>query len=50
MKELQPKKPKSKQQPWRETFNQNYLFEEDPKRLKGAALSNSEIVSIIRWI
>jgi hypothetical protein len=45
MKELQPKKPQSKQQPWRETHNHNYYFENDPKRLKGAQLTNAEIVS-----
>ena len=46
MKELQPPKPKSKEQPWRETHNHNYCFENDPKRLKGVALSNKEIVSL----
>jgi hypothetical protein len=39
-KELQTKKAKPKKQPWRETTNNNNLFEEDIKRLKGSALSN----------
>eukprot|EP00347_Sterkiella_histriomuscorum_P021855 403332533 len=46
MKELQPKKPKEVQQPWRETHNHNYCFENDPKRLQGVALSNKEIYRI----
>ena len=33
MKELQPKKPKSREQPWRETHNHNYYFENDVKRI-----------------
>ncbi|CDW81892.1 UNKNOWN [Stylonychia lemnae] len=39
MKELQPKKPTSKQQPWRETYNKNYDFEKDIKRLQGVAIN-----------
>ena len=32
-KELQPKKPKEKEQPWRETHNHHYEFDKDLKRL-----------------
>ena len=45
VKELTAKPAKPKQQPWRETTNHNNLFEEDLKRLKGAALTNTEYVS-----
>ena len=47
MKELQPKKPKQAQQPWKETHNHNYMFEIDVKRLQSNTLKNSEIVSNI---
>ncbi len=44
-KELQPKKPKEKEQPWRETHNHHYEFDKDLKRLQGCALTNTEYVS-----
>lgn len=50
MKDLKPKKPKEKEQPWRETNNHNSLFDPDPKRLKGCALSNADIVTIYIFI
>lgn len=46
-KELQPKKPKEEEQPWRETHNHNYEFENDIKRLQGGVLSNTTIVGTI---
>ena len=39
---FQPLKPKH--EPWRETTNHNYYFENDIKRLKGTALTNTEYV------
>lgn len=50
MKELQPKKPKEEEKPWKETHNYNYLFEKDVKRLKGDQLSNKEIVSTHKYL